>query len=156
MPTLDIVIGNHPVAIRHRVLKAEDFLGDTPELSSAALVPNKYTKGIFTFGAPTDEVQLAGDKGGAHQVNQGIGAAVDEIHLECGAGSVVDITITDPDGSHPRLILKDGGGTITHFFSPPPAILPGQIIKVEETTGGTTGTGIDKYVTFYLMIERTL
>lgn len=158
MPTLEVTAGIHPIALRQEVLKANDFLGAAHKLASVPFVPNAFSGGIFTYGPATGAVATAGDAGGVFDTPTNGIITLREINLECGAGSVVDVIVTDANGDHPRKILTGVDGTIHHTLTltSRPIILPNEIIIVDETTPGTTAALINKFVTLYMVDGRYL
>jgi len=79
-----------------------------------------------------------------------------EVHLECGAGSVVTISIVDADGtSHPRELLTGVSGDGVRHALADVYMLPEQCLIVEETASGVPApVGTPKYMTVYVVKPR--
>lgn len=79
------------------------------------------------------------------------------IHVELGVGSIIDITVTDPDGvSHPRLLNDTVSGEDTYYTYPitlPTPILPNQRVIVAESTIGVP-VGVPKSITLYAVTAQ--
>ena len=156
MPTLEVTAGIHPIALRQEVLKANDFLGAAHKLAAVPFVPNAFSGGMFTYGPATSAVATAGDAGGVFITPVSGIITLREINLECGAASIVNVIVTDANGDHPRTIATGLDGTTFHTLTSRPIILPNEIIKVTETTPGTTAALTNKFVTLYMVDGRYL
>jgi hypothetical protein len=79
-----------------------------------------------------------------------------ELHLECGAGSTVTVSIVDEDGTHARTLLTGvSGDAIVHPLTDV-FMLPQQRLRVVETAKGVPApAGTPKYLTLYAVKRRT-
>ncbi|RLC86831.1 MAG: hypothetical protein DRJ03_07690 [Chloroflexi bacterium] len=159
MSDLAIIVGASPVAVRQSVTPATTLAGVAPSLAGVdqAVVTNAGE--IYKYGDDATRIVAPGDAGGEFAFGLNEAVLVLEIHLELGASSVVDVTTTDADGTHPRKLLSAQSGVAdTYVFSRNKEVylLPGQKIQIKETAAGTPAGGADKFATIYVAKSRRL
>lgn len=156
---MKISLNNVPVAVRQMITQPSQFLGEASQLTSVLFDPYLNTsKSLYEYSKPTDRTVYIGDKGGLYTFDEDSIAPI-SFHFVCGAGSKIDVTVYDPDGSsYGRKILStvDGADNI-HYFPKTTGdvcILKNQKIKVVETTKGVPSGSTPKMITFYVVKER--
>jgi len=158
---MKVILTKDPTAVRQMLTQASQVLGDAPALGSVLFDPYlSVAKSLYEFSNPADRTVFIGDKGGIFTFDEN---AVIPLcfHFVCGAGSKIDVTIFDPDGSsHGRKILSTVDGVDNLHYFPVTAgsiyVLKNQKIKVVETTKGVPTGTIPKMMTLYVVKERKL
>lgn len=161
---MNVVIGKWATAIRQIVDAASQITGVAPYVDGALVppvvpllcVPGKYERCIYTYCDPRDTTATVALDGGVfvfgESAREAYSVRITEIHVVCGVGSVVDVYITDADGSFPRKILDAVSGNGVRHLPSMAYVLAGQKLRVLETVSGVPAVG-NKTVTVYAQQE---
>lgn len=153
MAGLDIIVGGAPIAVRQALLTGNAMAKAQPSLLGTDLVILGNDRGIYFYGDDTTRLLTSGDKGGEFSFDLSEAVLLLELHLELGAGSVVDVMLVDPDGTHPRELLAGQSGVGDTYVFPRNKevyLLPGQKLQINETSTGVPAASADKFATLYV------
>lgn len=159
MAELMIIVGASPVAVRQALVPGTKMAKAVPALAGVPLVVVANEKEIYKYGDDTTRNIVTGDAAGEFTFGLTEAVLILALHLELGVASVVDVTLTDADGTHPRKLLSaQSGVSDTYNFSRNEEIylLPGQKLLVNETILGTPPLGADKFATLYVAQSRRM